>query len=79
MPEPNLYPVRLGICVYTVVNVMQGYSSGQLLGWVDFNYNFPPILLSYSAPPAKLSSAQAESGKQLNSQNHSQPNPVTNP
>ena len=36
-----------------------------------------PILSSYSALSDKLSSAQAESGKQWNRQNQSQPNPVT--
>ena len=41
---------------------------------VDFDSDLPPILPCCSANSAKLSSVQAESGRQCKSQNQSQPN-----
>ena len=46
------------------------------LGWVDFDLSVPPILPSCPAASAKFPSAQAELGRQWNTQNSSQPNPV---
>ena len=43
-------------------------------GWVEFDLDVPPILASCSSYSAKLSSAQAESGRQWNSKNKSQTN-----
>ena len=43
------------------------------LGWVDFDFCVPP---SCPAASAQFPSAQAESGRQLNTQNISQQNPV---
>ena len=46
------------------------------LGWVDFHMDFTLILPSCSAHSAYLTSAQAESCRQWNNQNQSQPNQV---
>ena len=43
------------------------------LGWIDFDSAVPSTLPSCSAHSAKLSSAQAELGRQWNSQDQSQP------
>ena len=45
------------------------------LGWVDFDLGCSTILPSCSAASAKFPPAQAELGRQWNSQNASQPNP----
>ena len=51
---------------------LQGYVLVDL-GWVDFDFCVPP---SCPAAFAKFPSAQVESGRQRNTQNPSQPNPV---
>ena len=43
-------------------------------GWVVFYFDVPFIMPWLIARSARLSSAQAKSGRQWNSQNHSQPN-----
>ena len=44
------------------------------LGCADFDLKFPYILTSCSAHSAKMTSAQAESGREWNSQNLGNPN-----
>ena len=51
----------------------------QILDLVDFELDVPPILPSFSTYSVYLSPAQAESGRQWNSQNQSQPNPGPRP
>ena len=43
------------------------------LGWIDFDLGVPPSCLAASA---KFPLAHAEPGRQVNTQNQSQPNPV---
>ena len=52
---------------------LQGYVLVDL-GWVDFDFCVPP---SCPAASAKFPSAQAELGRQWNTQNPSQQNPVS--
>ena len=63
-------------CVYEIVALYRVTYLLVALGWVDFDLGVPPSCPPALAASAKFPSAKAESGRQWNTQNPSQQNPV---